>query len=76
MTPRPRLRFSNSRKHRNKPGEPRDAAQKVPKTVVDFLRTLPASVVRKTCGNIGHPSFWLEDGFRYRCLCGDHTYND
>ena len=71
-----RQRLTNSRKHRTKPGERRQVAPKVPKTVLDFLQALPDSVLESTCGEIGHPSFWLEAGYRYRCLCGEHTYND
>lgn len=69
-------RFSHARGHRDKPGECRCKARKVPKTLLDFLQALPVSILETTCGEMGHPSFWLESGFRYRCLCGELEYHD
>jgi hypothetical protein len=44
--------------------------------VLDFLGALPVPILERTCGQIGHPSFWLAPGFRYRCLCGEFVYHD
>jgi hypothetical protein len=71
-----RHRFTNARGHRDKPGECHCLAPKVPEVLLELLQTLPAPILERTCGQIGHPSFWLEQGFRYRCLCGAFSYKD
>lgn len=70
------IRFAHHRTHRIKPGEPHWKAQRVPKLLVEFLRTLPKQVLVETCDSMGHPSFWHAPGYRYRCICGELTYHD
>lgn len=75
MTFRSDSKFRHSRSHRDKDCEcckpPR-----VPSILRDFLQALPESVLEKTCGQLGHPSFWLGPGFRYRCVCNQIWYHD
>ena len=70
-----RSKFRNSRGHRDKNGE-RCKPPRVPSVLREFLRALPESVLEDTCEHLGHPSFWLGPGYRYRCICDQVTYHD
>jgi hypothetical protein len=75
-SPGKRRRFKHARGHRDKPGECHCKAPKVPEVLAELLRKLPVEVFERACAEVGHPSFWLESGFRYRCLCGSFEYHD
>ena len=69
-------RFVHDPEHRTKRGEGRAQAPKVPEILLDLLHALPPTILETTCGELGHPSFWLAPGFRYRCLCEEVVYHD
>jgi hypothetical protein len=69
-------RFEHHPGHWSKPGEPRTYPQHVPKVILELLELVPVEAVRLACGALGHPSFWLDVGPRYRCICNDFSYKD
>jgi hypothetical protein len=62
--------------HTDKPGERPCRPEAVPRLVVELLEVIPHEAVASACGTLGHPSFWLRPGYRYRCVCGEISYKD
>ena len=69
-------KFCHDPAHADRPGTPPCRPAVVPKPILDLLERIPEEQVTAACDGMGHPSFWLGPGYRYRCVCGEVTYKD
>jgi hypothetical protein len=69
-------RFVHDPEHCDRTGTPKCIPLELPEPLLEFLYSLPDSVVKQTCGSIGHPSMFLGPGYRYKCICDECWYHD